>query len=439
MRKQIKNTALVIGLLSLININTYAQNTKTNVEEIMVDGFKVIYRPSVNQIVSVRLFIKGGTANYNKAQEGIENMAIAIATEGGTGKYAKEDYNRLLEKMGSTINGNSSYDYGNIALNCILKNFNNSWNIFEDVILSPSFTEEEFNKQKEVMISNVKQNNSNPDTYLEQMVMTDAFANLNYDKKPNGSEESLSKMTLTEVKNYYKNILNKKQCFLVVVGKVDKNDLIEKVKRLTKGFPEGTYTAPKPSLLSISQSTLNTEERKMATNYIRGIINAPLYGTQEGYATQIAFGILYDRLFNEIRTQRSLSYAPGAFYTSNLNPFGNLYVSTTDPKQAIQVMIDELRKIKKEGFTEEEIRNQKSSYVTAYYMQTETNAAQTQSLGANEIKSGTWRSMTTYIDNINKVPSKQINEVFNKYVTAIRWSYLGDLSKVDSKVFLQKL
>ncbi len=415
----------------------FAQS-KSNVEEINVDGFKVIYKQTSNQIVSARFFIRGGTNNYSKEMEGVENLALDVATTGGTSKYSKTEYNRQLERMGSTITGNSGLDYGNIAMSCISKNFDATWSIFEDVINAPLFNEEDFKKQRESMVSNVQQGKSDPDTYLDEMALNDAFANLNYDKNTNGSEESLNKLTLNDIKDHYKKVINKQQTFLVVVGKVDKNQLIEKVRKMIRTMPQGSYTPVKPAMLSISKSTLNTEERKIATNYIRGVMNGPAFGTSEAYAMQLAFGILADRMFDEIRTKRSLSYAPAAFYQTNVNPCTNIYVSTTDPDQAVQVMIDELKKVKTEGFSAAEIKNQKSSYVTTYFMGLETNAAQTQGLGAAEVKSS-YKFFVNFIDNINKVPEKDVNMVFKKYITGIRWSYLGDLTKVKSDTFLQKL
>lgn len=435
MKLILKYAAIVLGVFT--TSITFAQS-KSAVEEFMVDGFKVIYKPSANQIVSARFFIKGGTANYSKQQEGIENLAITQATQGGTARFPKEEFHRQLERMGSEIKGGSGFDFATIELSCIQKNFNASWALFEDVINAPLFDEKEFEKQKESMISEVKQTISNPDAYLGEMVMTDAFANLNYDKKPGGSEESLNKLTVADVKNHYTKVLSKSQCFIVVVGKIDKADLTDKVRKMIKNLPAGNYVPAKPITLNISKSTLNSEERSIATNYMRGIMNAPVYGTSEAYAMQIAFSILSNHLFDEIRTKRSLSYAPAAFYSTNVNPYTNIYVSTTDPKQSAQVMIEEIQKLKKEGFPETEIRNEKSSFITSYYMGLETNSSQTQGLGAAEVK-GSWKNFVGFIDNINKVTPKEVNAVFNKYITGIRWSYLGDLSKIDSKVFLQKL
>ena len=435
MKKIFKYLFIAIGFLV---VNNASAQSKSTTEELMVNGFKVLYKPTTNQIISARLFVKGGTANYPKEQEGIESIVLDLVTNGGSANYSKDELNRQLDKMGSSLESYAGFDAANISMSCIQRNFNATWAIFQDVINSPLMPDEEFQKIKESAISNVKQSISNPDAYLTEMAMADAFANLNYDKKPSGSEESINKLTLDLVKKHYEKIISKKQCFLVVIGKIDRQDLIEKVKKLTEKMPEGNFVAPKTKLLSIAQSTIKVEDRKLATNYIRGIMNAPAYGTAETYAMQIAFGILADRLFDEIRTKRSLSYAPSASYSTNINPYTNIYVSTTDPKQAVSVMIDELKKLKKEGFSEKEIKDQKSGYVTSYYMGLETNSAQTQGLGMAEVK-GNWKNFNSFIENINKVNPKDVNIVFNKYIQGIRWSYLGDLSKVNSEIFLQKL
>ena len=163
---------IIVSIFSaavLLVTSTGMAQTKNKVEEIMVDGFKVIYKPTSNQIVSVRLFIKGGTSNYTKEQEGIENLMLDLITTSGTTKYPKSEYNRLLDKMGSTIGGSSGLDFGNIALNCVNRNFENSWAIFDEVINAPIFDEAEFKKQREAMVSNIQQEKSDPDAYLTEM------------------------------------------------------------------------------------------------------------------------------------------------------------------------------------------------------------------------------------------------------------------------------
>ena len=76
--------------------------------EFMVNGLKVILKPSVKEIISVRFFIKGGTANYSKELEGVEALALSVAVEGGTKKMSKTEFATALEKIGTTIGSSTS-------------------------------------------------------------------------------------------------------------------------------------------------------------------------------------------------------------------------------------------------------------------------------------------------------------------------------------------
>ena len=399
----------------IANTGAFAQASKQVAEEVMVDGVKLIFKPSLNKIVSARMFIRGGVSNYQKAQEGIEALALQVATTGGTQQYSKEKYFEELEKVGASIAGTSTFDYGNVSLSCVNSTFDKVWPLFADAIMNPSFTEEEFSKIKEQSISTNKENQSNPDAYIQQMIMLDAFANLDYSKRPAGTEESMEKLTAAESRDYLKSVINKKQVFFVVVGNVNKADLIEKVRAMVKGMPEGKYVA-------------NSS----------GLLNAPVGMSEEGYAMRLAYSIFSNRMFDEIRTKRGLSYAPYAMYRGGKSPYAGMVVSTTDPNASVQVMIDEVKKLKTVGFSEKEVLDEKSGFVTSYFMQQETNSGQTQSLGSNEIY-GNWQNSITIVDKIKNVKAKQVNEAFKKYATGIRWSYLGDKSKLDSKLMLQKL
>ena len=167
-------------------------------------------------------------------------------------------------------------------------------------------------------------------------------------------------------------------------------------------------------------------------------MNAPDPGSPDWTAMKIATRILSDRLFVEIRTKRNLSYAPYAFLAANKNAYTGIYVSTTDPVAAVQVMTDELKKIRKEGFTESELKNKKEGYLTGFYMNLETNSALTGMLGTNENLS-TWKEAMSVLDKVNNLKLEDINSVFRKYSTSIQWIYLGDTSLADEKLFLAPL
>ena len=115
-----------------------------------------------------------------------------------------------------------------------------------------------------------------------------------------------------------------------------------------------------------------------------------------------------------------------------------MYVSTTDPGQSVQVMTDEVKKIRKNGFDAKELTDKKEQYLTKYYMNLETNSALAATIGDNENLS-TWKTATKVLDEVQKLKLEDINAAFKKYTKSIRWLYLGDTANLDEKVFTQIL
>ena len=158
-------------------------------------------------------------------------------------------------------------------------------------------------------------------------------------------------------------------------------------------------------------------------------------GTPEYNAFTLAMRIFYDRDFLEVRTNNGLSYAPYTYFDGGVSPTANIGVSTTDPNKYIGVINNLVSKIKKDGFTQDELKNMKSTYLTGFYYRQETNTAQAGSLAANEVIHNNWRRFLTLNDDLKKVTVSDINTVFNKYVNHLTWVYQGDPLKADASLF----
>lgn len=405
-------------------------------QEFEVNGLTVILKHSPKEVISARFFVKGGTANYPIGKAGIETLAFELAMSGGTKSMDKTTFNAAAESIGASFNGNSTYDYGTMNMTCIGMFWDKSWDLFVDAILNPAFDAKEFKLLQEQMVTAAKSNESDPDTYLRSLAMSYAFKGSNNEINPDGTSESLASITLEDVKNHYKKVVGKGRSFLVVVGNISKEDLEAKVKNSLAKLPAGT-AAPKSKRVLINEGGELVVDRDIATNYIRGLMSAPLMTDADGMPMRLAMSILYDRYFLELRTNRSLSYAPAAFYSTGVlqNPYNAVYISTQKPKEAMEVMVDIINSIKKEGFKQSELDNKKQSYITQYFMGLETSSSQSQTLGVYEVL-GDWRMADEFTSQVNKVILKDLNRVFDKYTKAIKWVYLGneeDVMKSDFK------
>lgn len=421
---------IIVAFQGLIAVNAQT-------EEFTVDGIQVILRHTPKEVVSAKLFIKGGTSNYSKEKEGIETFALNLAVSGGTASKDKYTFAGEAEQIGAEISAASTMDYGSINLTCVKMFWDKSWNLFADAIVNPAFDSEEFDLLKEQLISGAKQRESDPDQHLRQLSLQGAFPGKNYAKVPEGSTASLTGITLDEIKTYYKNTVGKQRVLLVVVGNITKEDLTAKINTSLVKLPLGTPAKVEAKTPLNTPSTIS-EDREMATNYIRGMMDAPKVDSDEGVAMALAMDIMRDRLFVELRTKRSLTYAPGAGYASSLvnSPYATLYASSTDPKQSIQVMVDEVNKLRTEGFSAKELLDKKQSFLTDYYMGLETTESIANQLGISEMQGG-WESLDTFTKEVDGITIEQLNAAFKKYSNSIKWTYLGDKKLVTDDDFKQ--
>jgi predicted Zn-dependent peptidase len=321
-------------------------------------------------------------------------------------------------------------------MTCVKEFWNPSWNLFAEAITAPRFDEKEFSIIKERAIASAKQAEANPDEYLKNKALQNTFSNGNYSKIPSGTVQSLEKLTLQQAVAHYNSILGKQNCFLVVVGNMTEADLKQKVTAAFATLGAGKVLKKEPRFEF--KPAANIENRDIATNYIRGTMNAPSANEKEGIPMMLAMAILGDRFFVELRTKRSLSYAPSAFYATSAmnNPYVVYYISSTDPKQSLQVMIEEINKVKNQGFKEKELKDMKESYLTNHFLKLETNDSQTMSLGMSEV-AGDWRKAETFMDEVEKATIDDLNAVFKKYSASINWTYLGKESAVSKEDFKQ--
>lgn len=405
-----------------------AQNTA---QKFIVDGITVIMKPTVKDIVNVSVYYKGGVTNYSADKAGIENLALAGAPECGTKLYSKNVFKDRADKYGIAISGNSTYDFGVISLNCISKYFNEGWNLLADAVKNPSYEEKDYELLKEKRISALKDADADPDSKINKMAVASTFKGTPYAIDPDGKINTVSNLSANEVKNYYYNtLLNKNRMFIVVVGKISKDEISSKIKKAFSGLPSKPYTVFAYQAPEITSNTLNAEPRKLATNYIIGVVNAPLFTSNDYAANRLAVSAFSQNLFTEIRTKRNLSYAPYATSIRQQMPYNYMYVSTTDPKASVEVMVNEINRLITKGFSQKEFNDIKNLFITTNYMKEESTDRMADALGKSEIL-GNWKMDEEFIGKIQKTTPADMTNVFKKYIKGINWNYLGDEKAAD--------
>ncbi len=411
----------VFSILAAFN-TMFAQSPTTSFD---VAGIKVIYRPTLKDIISVRMYFRGGVTNYTPEKAGIEQLAIGAATECGTKKYDANLFKDIADQYGIEIGGGAEYDYANIDMVCISKYINQGWGLFAEAVMNPVFDANEVELLKTKVINNVKERESDPDKRADHLLLENAFKGTPYEIDPDGTEQTLTAITPNMLKEYYHELLNKNRMFIVVAGKISKEELIEKITSSFASLPLKPYKAVNYNTPVWNDNKVAVENRALATNYIRAIVNAPVMSSPDYLPYRMGISALSGSLYSEIRVKRNLSYDPGAHTERNQMPYAIMEVSTTSPKEAITVMMTQLNRAKNQRLLSSGLKELKSGYITSNYIKQQASNAITGNLGSAEIL-GDWRLFEELPDRLEEVTPDQIYKALNKYITGVRWSYLGD-------------
>ena len=113
-----------------------------------------------------------------------------------------------------------------------------------------------------------------------------------------------------------------------------------------------------------------------------------------------------------------------------------IYITTTDPKQSLEVMMDLLNGVKTEGFEKDELEGTKQSFLTGHFMGQERNASISMTLGVNEIRND-WRDADKFTERVLEAELSGINRVMKNHGDKVNWVYLGREDSVDVEDFTQ--
>jgi zinc protease len=409
------------------------------VTEFDVNGLKVLVkRRAGSQTVATGLFLRGGSRNISAENAGIESLMLDAATE-GSANFPRDRLRTELARMGTLMSASENYDYSVLSLTSTRSNFDHSWEIFADVALRPAFMKEDFELVKSRKVSGLRDDSDDPDTYLQRLQERVAYAGHPYLNRPQGTAESVARLTLEDVRKYHQQMMQTSRLLLVIVGDLDAAALRERIAASFGKLPRGDYRPEPLPQLSFAAPTVEVTQRGLPTNYIQGLFTAPALTADDIHAMQIASSILRDRVFEEVRVKRNLSYAPNAFLSSQGANVGGIYVTAVDANQAIRVMLNEIKRLQTQPIDQRDITGVVSQYLTSYYMSQETNAAQAANLAEYELIGGGWRHSFEMPSNLRAVSPADVQRVAQKYMRNIRFVVLGDPSRVDKNVFLSQL
>jgi zinc protease len=405
------------------------------VTEFDINGLKVLVkrRPSAPTVAGA-LFVRGGARNINEKNAGIESLMLSSAIEAGK-KYPRQTVRRELARAGSGIGSAVSPDYSVISLATTRPNFDRIWDIFTDVTLNPAFVPEDIERNRQTIITGLREKETSPEGALQSEVDRRVYAGHPYANDVDGTVATIGGLTPADIIAYHKQTMQTSRLLLVFVGDLDPAEIKAKVEASFGKLPRGDYKDPAYPALNFSSPTVDVVARTIPTNYVQGVFDAPSLGTPDYYAMEVAMAILQQLVYQEVRQNRQLSYAPGADLNKYAANTANISVSAVDANQSVRVMLDQINILKSYQWPDELVSEVSGNFLTTYYLQQETSSAQAGELARYELIGGGWRNAFEFLNRVRAVKASDLKYVANKYMKNLRFVVVGNPASVERAIF----
>lgn len=321
--------------------------------------------PKVNILISIPF----GHRFEPKEKSGLSQL-LASMLEESTTQHSSEDIEKMLDKLGSSINVSAGSEEISISISSLKANLDATLKIADEIIFSPKFDKEDFELSKKEQLDGIAQMQTNASTIANLIYNKLIYGENHVMSIPSvGTAETVNSISLDDVKNCYNN-LSSDGASIAVSGDVKKEDIINKLSFVSKLKANSVVRAKEPEIPAISKTKIYFVDKKNAPqSEIRvGYMAIPYDATGEFYKNSImnfAFaGAFNSRVNYLLREVRGFTYGVrGGFSGSKFaGPYtisGGFRANSTD--STLIDMMGEFKKFTENGITDEELNFTKNA------------------------------------------------------------------------------
>lgn len=364
--------------------------------------------------VAFTFLIPYGAAFDSDDKLGLCNTFTELLPKGAGGLDSK-DFSDACERIGFHKSISCGSEASSISGQLLGENLYPALKLCRDLILDAAMPEEELPAIKSLILQDIKAIEDEPASKIMD-VMTEHYYPYPFSRPSLGTEESVSNLTIDDVRSFYKKRMVPKGTILSVAGNFDWNKLKEEVGSMFgdwQGESERIHFNHDFALEKDIFFEKDTKQVQIALAYPSVSIEDPSYYTARVWVNILSGG-MSGRLFIEVREKRGLVYRVGASHSSLRGRSAIHAVAGTTPDNAvecIQVMLNELGG--GEPLKPEELDRAKVDLKTKVIMQSESTSARASSMAhdywnlkrvrtISEIKSGIDSVSLDLIDAYNK-------------------------------------
>lgn len=386
-------------------------------KELLKNGIRIVTEeiPYVNS-VSIGIWVKVGSRYENIENNGISHFIEHMLFKGTNNRSAKEIANSI-DKIGGQLNAFTSKECTCFYAKVLDTHFDIALDVLADMFFNSRFDKEEIDKERGVVIEEINMYEDSPEDLVHDLFSQAVWSGNPLGMSILGTEETLNNLNREKILEFFNENYIPQNVVISVVGNFKHKEAVASIKKYfenaeQKGNSSANILVPsfEPEYTLKSKDTeqvhlcmgFNGVDIKSKAFYPMLILN------------NVFGGAMSSRLFQKIREDRGLAYSVFS-YPSSFEDCGlfSIYAGSKPDnlKSVAELIMEEIRIIKKNGITEQELYDSKEQLKGSYILGLESTSGRMISIGKSELLLNKIYSPAEILEKIDQVDMDSVNNI----------------------------
>ena len=390
--------------------------------KVLDSGLTVITDQMEVKSTSIGVWIDAGSAKEELNECGIAHMLEHMAFKGTTNRNA-EEIAREIEDVGGDINAYTSKEVTAYYLKVLHENSDLGIDILSDIIKNSTLPEDEIERERGVIISEIGQSFDSPDDRVFENFTETVFQNQSLGRPILGTKETVNNFQRSDLESFFSSHYGLKNMVVVASGNIEPDWFMDVVE---DKFSDIKHEVKSCNVEAKWKAGFIGEDRDLEQTQlvfgIEGLNNIDLDRYSLRALAIILGGGMSSRLFQELREKRGLCYSIFSF-TQMQSSSGVLgfYAGTSpnDGNELLDASLNEWKKLKG-SITKEEVSRAKAQMRSGFIMGQESTGSRAEYLAKTMLNFGKLVSQDQILKEIENISIKSVEEVIERIFSSMQ-------------------
>jgi predicted Zn-dependent peptidase len=385
------------------------------VREVLDNGLRLV----TERIDHVRSATVGVWLTSGSRHESVEEGGIAHFIEHmlfkGTSSRSAEDIAQAIDSLGGHLDAFTAKEYASYYIKVLDEHLGLAWDILEDLVLAPAFRPDDIEREKKVILEEIKMVEDTPDDLVHELFTQSLWEGHPLGRPILGTPETVSAFDRDALFRYWRNTYTAPNLVISAVGNIDHSRVRELVARRFGALPAATAPSDGAAPAVLPQVLVRNKELEQS-HVCLGTSSYPQHH-DDRYSSYVLNtvlgGSMSSRLFQNVREKRGLAYAVFSSLAAYRDA-GTMTIYAGCANEAvselIDVVVDEVRGMKK-GLSDEELRRAKDHLKGSLMLSLESTSSRMSNLARQEIYFDRQFSLDETLEGIEAVTMDDVQRV----------------------------